>query len=305
MGLVGGGVWCLFAEIFPHLGFSLEHSTPEGSVTILKFDPVERVSVLAAAFLIILLIAVTGGHSPLTSDSEQADNLDSLYSPPENFSKLSELIDGTLFEISCGDNFYGSGWAILISNRDGSEQSYLVTNYHVIDECLNGENIFASNGTHSMFPLEVVAYDGTYWSESEEHEESFVDLALLKSPKHLDGLRLSSDKPELGHWVMAAGYPSDSGRSPIKSLTTGTVTGIDGMGLVMTDASINQGNSGGPLINSKGEVFGTIFATENLKRFENMGFAQPVKFHCEIVIDCSEHSPFSNPSLPSSFTFEK
>ena len=271
----------------------------------MKLDRVERVSVFAAALVVIVLIAVTGGQSSQTTDSEEAISLDSLYSPPENFSELSELIEETVFEISCGENSYGSSWSILITDLDGREQSYLVTNYHVIDECLNGKKIFASNETFSTFPLEVVAYDGTFWSEKDEHAESFVDLALLMSPKKLPGLTLSSSRPKLGHWVMAAGYPSDSGRSPIKSLTTGTVTGIDSFGLVMTDATINKGNSGGPLINSKGQVFGTIFATENLKKFENMGFAQPVEFHCEIVINCIDRSSFSDPSIPANFKFEK
>jgi hypothetical protein len=293
------------SRFFPLLGLSLGQPAPERNEVLLKFDPVERVSVFAAALVVLLLLAGTGGQSSKVSYSEPELSLEALYSPPIEFSKFSQQIEETVFEISCGGNFYGSGWAILISDRDGREQSYLVTNYHVIDECLTGEKIFASNDAHSIFPLEVVAYDGTYWSESEEHENSFVDLALLKSPKTLGGLKLSSNKPELGHWVMAAGYPSDSGSFPIKSLTTGTVTGIDGFGLVMTDASINQGNSGGPLINSRGEVFGTIFATENLKRFENMGFAQPVNFHCEVVIDCSDPSAYSEPNIPSSFKFEK
>ena len=271
----------------------------------MRFDPIERVSVFAAAVVFLLFLAGTGDQPSRDSFSEQELSLELLYSPPRDFSQISQLTEDTVFEISCGGSFSGSGWAILISDRDGGERSYVVTNYHVIDECLNGEKIFANNGTHSMFSLEVVAYDGTFWSEKEEHAESYVDLALLMSPKKLDGLKLSSTEPELGHWVMAAGYPSDSGQYPIKSLTTGTVTGIDSFGLVMTDATINKGNSGGPLINSKGEVFGTVFATENLKRFENMGFAQPVKFHCEIVIDCNEPSSYSDPTIPSNLKFEK
>ncbi len=271
-----------------------------------NFRLIDRAAVYGAVVLVVFFLgAFSVGQFPNSSRETSEVNLESLYIQPQNFPKVSELLDETLYQISCDGEFSGSAWSIRMEKKDGREGSFIVTNFHVIDSCLDGKGIFASNERHPKFPLQLLSYDGTYWSESEEHEDSFVDLALLKSPKTLDGLKLSSERPELGHWVMAAGYPSDSGRSPIKSLTTGTVTGIDGFGLVMTDASINQGNSGGPLINSKGEVFGTIFATENLKRFENMGFAQPVKFHCEIVIDCSEHSPFSSPSIPSSFIFEK
>jgi S1-C subfamily serine protease len=168
----------------------------------------------------------------------------------------------------------------------GVEKSFLVTNFHVIKSCIGDQKIFAGNDLNSRFPLQLLSYDGSYWSEKDKHLDGFVDLALLEASRNLQGLSLSLDRPRLGHWVMVAGYPSDSSGNPIRSFTVGTLTGIDDYDLLMTDAGINDGNSGGPLINSKGEVLGTVFSAEDLTKFENMGFAQPLEFHCGVVFDC-------------------
>jgi S1-C subfamily serine protease len=264
----------------------------------MKLDLTEKVSVFGSAFILLLLIAVVGGQYPRPIETEDRSNSDYLYGQPKKFSEVSEQLEETVFEISCGGSSYGSAWSIRLIDKKGEEQSYLVTNYHVIDDCIDGQEIFAKSDRYSKFPVELIAYDGTYWSEKDEHENSYVDLALLHTAKDLAGLTLSSDDPKLGHWVIAAGYPSDSGNFSIKSFTTGTLTGIDGLGLLMTDASINKGNSGGPLVNSEGEVVGTVFATENLKSFENMGFAQPLMLHCEVIYSCSDSSSLAKPRLP-------
>ncbi len=274
--------------------------------SVIKLDPFEKVSVLGACALILfLLINVGSVGSSRSTDSANELGIEALYRQPAEFSKVSQLLEETLFEISCGNNFYGSAWSIRMENSNGLESSFLVTNYHVIDDCPSGQEIFASNDLHSKFPVTLIAYDGSYWSDKEKHASSYADLAVLQTTKHLRGLNLYLGKPKLGHWVVIAGYPSDSGNNPIKSFTTGTLTGIDNFGLLMTDASINQGNSGGPLVNSQGEVLGTIFATENLKRFENMGFAQPLNFHCQIVFECDNLTLPSNPRIPTKPVFEK
>lgn len=259
----------------------------------------------AVALVVFFLGAFSVGQIPDLSGETAEANLESLYIPPQNFPEVSELLEDTVYQIACDGEFSGSAWSIRMEESDGLEGSFLVTNFHVIDSCLDGKGIFASNERHPKFPLQLLAYDGTYWSEKDKHSDSFVDLALLQTPNLLQGLSLAADEPEVGNWVMIAGYPSDSGRNPIKSYTTGTLTGVDNFDLLMTDASINGGNSGGPLLNNRAEVLGTVFATEDLTQFENMGFAQPLKFHCGVIFSCNGLTPTSSLKVPAVSVFEK
>lgn len=271
-----------------------------------RLDFLEKTIVFIASTIVLaLILTVAGTHARPSSSMNEEQGPESLYRQPEDFSMIAQLLEETVFEISCGNRFYGSAWSIRMDDNDGEENSFLVTNFHVIDSCLDGKEIFASNDRHSKLPLRLLSYDGSYWSDKNKHSKSFLDLALLEAPRTLRGLSLSLDQPILGHWVMVAGYPSDSGRNPIRSFTVGTLTGIDDYGLLMTDAAINDGNSGGPILNSNGEVMGTVFSAEDLTKYENMGFAQPLKFHCGVIFACLGETLAPIAKVPATLRFEK
>ena len=153
----------------------------------------------------------------------------------------------------------GSGSGFLI--REG----FILTNFHVID---GAERITVTLADGRTYRGEVVGTDPA------------IDVALLRIPdaKDLPEAPLgNSDELRVGEWVCAIGNPLGY----VHSVTVGVVSFI-GRKLfdaslddyIQTDAAINFGNSGGPLINSRGEVVGINSAISS--RASNIGFAVPI-----------------------------
>ena len=152
----------------------------------------------------------------------------------------------------------GSGFII---DSDG----FILTNHHVIE---NAERITITLADGRMFRGEVVGTDPA------------IDVALLKinGADRLPEAPLgNSDRLRVGEWVCAIGNPLGY----VHSVTVGVVSFI-GRTLfdpslddyIQTDAAINFGNSGGPLINVRGEVIGINSAVSS--RTNNIGFAVPI-----------------------------
>jgi S1-C subfamily serine protease len=72
------------------------------------------------------------------------------------------------------------------------------------------------------------------------------------------------------------------------TVTQGVVTNLSA-DVILTDAALNPGNSGGPLVNRRGEVIGTVVA--KLTAGEGTGFVIPLNFLCRQVLDC-QGQPF-------------
>ena len=198
-----------------------------------------------------------------------------LYSQPANLRQIIELSQEATFEIQCDLDWVGAGWAIDIAGA-----SHIVTAHHVVEDCLNGQFIGGRNEITPIFSLKLVRSDGSFWSGGSR------DLALLKSSIQLPELQFQAGSPEIGQWVLIAGFPLEEPSGPLVNLSEGRITGLDANGHIVTSAAINPGNSGGPVINSKGEVVGTIYASDSTSEFENLGYAQPKSEHCGLVLDC-------------------
>ena len=154
----------------------------------------------------------------------------------------------------------GAGSGFLI-DRDG----YILTNHHVIDAA---QRITVTLADGRTFRAEVVGTDPA------------IDVALVKiaGSRDLPEAPLgNSDELRVGEWVCAIGNPLGY----VHSVTVGVVSFI-GRKLfdpslddyIQTDAAINFGNSGGPLLNSRGEVIGINSALSS--RASNIGFAVPI-----------------------------
>ena len=170
-------------------------------------------------------------------------------SPFEDF--FREFQDRNRGEGSNGDtprprrsSALGSGFVI-------SEDGYIVTNNHVIEEADEIEIEFFPGDGQPMQPLpaKVVGTDPT------------TDIALLKveAPMPLKFVNFGdSDTARVGDWVVAMGNPLGQGFSVSAGIVSARNRELSGSydDYIQTDAAINRGNSGGPLFNMDGDVVG-------------------------------------------------
>src|SRR5690606_32123335 len=180
---------------------------------------------------------------------------------------------------------------VLISNPRGAgsgfimnKQGAIITNYHVIArEKYHTVNIFRQNGNQweriKIENVPVKAYSPLY-------DIAMLQLDLEEVAKkgiELEALPLASDEQlQVGDSVYAIGNPGvymRGGRLLEHTVSEGIVSSmarnINDILYIQTTAAVNPGNSGGPLINQRGEVVGLV----TLKAFmqEGIGFALPVE----------------------------
>ena len=164
----------------------------------------------------------------------------------------------------------GSGFLI-------SSDGYIVTNNHVIENATS---------------ISVLLYNGTSHTASIVGRDSASDLAVLRiEASGLAYLSLAdSDTLLVGEQVAAIGNPLGEFAN---SLTAGVLSAlnreinIDGFPreMLQTDAAINNGNSGGPLINMQGQVVGVVTAKSGGLNVEGLGFAIPSNVVSYVVAD--------------------
>lgn len=181
------------------------------------------------------------------------------------------------------EDFFGKGFDDEDSQKSVQQKSlgsgfiidgagYIVTNNHVIE---HADEIKVKLANGREFAGKVVGTDPK------------TDLALIKieGPKDLTPLRMGdSDALEVGSWVVAVGSPfglEQTVTAGIVSAKGRTIGAGPYDNFIQTDASINVGNSGGPLINTRGEVVGINTAIE--AGGQGIGFAIPVNLAKEVV----------------------
>jgi len=172
----------------------------------------------------------------------------------------------------------GSGFII---SRKGDEY-YVVTNNHVAG---NAEEISVKMDNGDEYTASLVGTDPR------------KDLALLKftSTKNLPLAKLgNSDSLYVGDWVLAIGSPFGYKSSVSAGIVSalGRQNGPDGNinDFIQTDAAINQGNSGGPLVNMNGEVIGiNTWITTSTGGSIGLGFSIPINNVKRTIDDFIQH----------------
>lgn len=187
-----------------------------------------------------------------------------------------------------------SGSGVIITS-DG----YIVTNNHVIA---------------GADKLEVTLDDNRRYSAQLIGQDPSTDLALLKiKGKGLPYLHFgNSDTLKVGEWVLAVGNPFNLTSTVTKGIVSAKARAIDIPqdkkqmrieAFIQTDAAVNRGNSGGALVNLKGELVGINTAiASNTGNFTGYSFAVPVSIVKKITDDLRRYGTVQRAMLGISIT---
>ena len=170
------------------------------------------------------------------------------YVPPRGIEKLITKVQESTVTIFCEPNdpkvlgSFGSGWAIDLEHNQGKRYpTTLITNHHVIDECLDGKG-----------KVRVASLYGDKYQAVIDNWDEENDLASIASALEVTPLKLSEYEPYAGYWVAAIG----SADGYEGSVAFGNVLNGTKLEILMT-APLSHGNSGGPLVDNEGNVVGT------------------------------------------------
>ncbi len=201
--------------------------------------------------------------------------------PPANFVNTSKLVTAAVVNIntlSASGYRISSGSGVIISS-DG----YIITNHHVIED---GSSFEITMADRRKLEAELIGSDPT------------TDLALIKvTARGLQPIPYgNSDLVEVGQWVLAVGNPfnlSSTVTAGIVSAKARNINILQGSysieSFIQTDAVVNPGNSGGALVNEKGELIGinTAIISES-GGYEGYSFAIPANLVRKVIRDIRE-----------------
>ena len=195
--------------------------------------------------------------------------------PADIYNQACEEVVGITTEVITR-NFWGQVSSTPVSGTGFiiSEDGYIMTNYHVIEEAhLNG------------YDITVMMYDGTTYQASIVGTEADNDIAVLQiNATSLNSVTFgNSDAIQVGDQIYPVGNPLGE---LAFTMTFGRVTALDRMittsesatpiNMFQIDAAVNSGNSGGPVYDDEGEVVGVVTAKYSDSGIEGLGFAIPI-----------------------------
>jgi serine protease Do len=209
-------------------------SAPKESRSIEQDAFVSNVRALLADERFRTLVTAPDGAVPPATAATIAKSPITLIGGPKAPVRIAEA-SGAVVEIFAQDSF-GSG--VLVST-DG----YILTAQHVVGD---------------MKTVRIRWSDGFETTGQVMRTDKRRDVALIRSDTHgRSPLRVQRMTPELGASVFAIGAPLDPKLQ--NTVTRGVISGqriIDGFNFIQSDTQVTHGNSGGPLLNGRGEVIG-------------------------------------------------
>jgi serine protease Do len=217
--------------------------------------------------VIIYFLSVMG--SPYKAPPQ--DNVNMLKNMSVTFREVASEISPSVVHIKCKlvDNSIGMGSGVIVDSY-----GFILTSYHVVR---NANEISVQLQNRRVIEAEMISFD------------PLTDLAMLrlKADVILPAAKLgNSNKAEVGDFVLVVGSPLGLQHTVTSGIVSATGRELIGgkddpflgyQNFIQTDASIYEGNSGGPLINLDGEVIGIAHASIG-KAYSGLSFATPINF---------------------------
>lgn len=248
--------------------------------------------------LVCALVGFAGGYLGSKAQSElnntnnsgiSRENQRAVLNESQLISALAKNVSPSVVSVdvtsaSQGRDIFGSQIGEQRSAGTGiilSEDGYIITNRHVVDSSATSVSVTLSDGT-KFNDVEIVGRT----NENDPLDVAFLRIKDTKGKKLTAAKLGDSSKVQVGDKVVAIGNALGQFQNTV---TAGIISGFgrnveagDGysaseslQNLFQTDAAINQGNSGGPLVNINGEVIGINTAVAG-SGAENIGFAIPI-----------------------------
>lgn len=249
----------------------------------------EKSDLVILRWVAIVLIPVVAGlalilKDVVTTQSQQKPDING-YVQPSDLGDWIDVVRERTVTIKCNLTS-GSGFSFALVKSDNAKwnfsnssnsQSILITNYHVVKNCtgkLNSVEVLLDNSTSTVAKILKV--------------DKKNDLAAISIPKTVEPLVGIYYKPFSGYWVMAIGSPFN-----LEGTTTfGNIINIEG-NRIYTSASLNKGNSGGPLIDNEGFVVGINTGYRAVA--QNLNWATDINALCDEIVTCNSKDGLLHP----------
>jgi len=229
-----------------------------------------RIATLATLIAVALLFSSTRG--PI-GQYRVSDPLTNPYVEPRDFEGLLIKVEESVVTLLCTlseDQFtQGTAFAVDLEGYTDKGKTAFFSNHHVIEDCIDQGALTIENLNGEVFDVVLENYDVDN------------DLALLSADFEMPYLDLANYHPSPGFWVMS--YGSADGLSG--SISTGTVLNVTTDNDVLVTVAVSGGNSGGPLIDNLGNVFGVVTAvsTDEMLQYNYVGSLDRM---CEVILEC-------------------
>ena len=229
-----------------------------------------RIATLTLIIAVALLFSSTRGPIEQYRISDPVENG---YVEPRDFLSIINKLEDSVVTLFCTVSeeqvTQGTAFAVNLEGYTDQGKTALFSNHHVIEDCIDQGALTIKNFNGEVFDVVLENYDADN------------DLALLSADIEMTYLDLASYPPNPGYWVLS--YGSADGYSG--SISTGTVLNVTTNNDILVTAALSSGNSGGPLIDNEGNVFGvsTSVSTTELLQYNIVGSLDRM---CAVILEC-------------------